>query len=127
MLRKLGFGILCIVSSLNTNTYAMESHILQQGVTLEYELPRNVPQEFVNYMFWSVEANCKIHTEDESNDLLVAALAKKGKVNDFPLSAGDSMQISVQPNQMLKLSADSGARVRITNLGQHTVKATCTT
>ncbi|KTD63297.1 hypothetical protein Lsan_1415 [Legionella santicrucis] len=127
MLQKLGFGVLCIMTSLTTNTYAMESHPLQQGVTIEYELPSNDPQEFVNYMFWTIEAKCKIITEDDNDDLLVEALAKKGKVNDFSLATGEFLQITVQPNQILKLSADSGAKVRITNLGQHTVKASCTT
>lgn len=127
MLRILGFGLLGIMTTLNTNAYALESHSLQQGVTLEYELATNVPQEFVNYMFWSVEAKCKIHTEDESDEFLVTALAKKGKVNGIALSSGDSLLISVHPNETLKLSADSGAKVRITNFGLHTVKATCST
>ncbi|KTD09093.1 hypothetical protein Lgra_2328 [Legionella gratiana] len=127
MLRKLGFGLFCVVTSLTTNAYAMDSHPLQQGIAIEYELPSNVPQEFINYMFWPIEANCKITTEDESNDLFVEALAKKGKINDIPLTTGDSLHYSVQHNQTLKLSADSGAKVRITNFGLHTVKASCTT
>ncbi|AUH73664.1 Uncharacterised protein [Legionella sainthelensi] len=127
MLQKLGLGVLCIMTSLTTNTYAMESHPLHQGATIEYELPSNDPQEFVNYMFWTIEAKCKIITEDENDDLLVEALAKQGKVNDAPLSKGEVLQITVHPDQILKLSADSGAKVKITNLGEHTVKAICST
>ncbi|ARB93694.1 hypothetical protein [Legionella longbeachae] len=127
MLKKFGFGVLCIMTSLTTNTYAMESHALQQGVTIEYELPSNDPQEFANPMYWAIVAKCKIITEDENNDLLVEALAKQGKVNETPLSKGQVLQITVYPHQILKLSADSGAKVKITNLGQHTIKASCTT
>ncbi|KTD54282.1 hypothetical protein Lsai_3104 [Legionella sainthelensi] len=127
MLQKLGLGVLCIMTSLTTNTYAMERHPLQQGATIEYELPSKDPQEFVNYMFWTIEAKCKIITEDENDDLLVEALAKQGKVNDAPLSKGHFLQITVHPDQILKLSADSGAKVKITNLGEHTVKAICST
>ncbi|EHL32846.1 hypothetical protein [Legionella drancourtii] len=128
MLRKISFGLLCIAASLSTSSYALENNImLQQGVTIEYELPPNQPQIFSNYMFWTIEANCKMITEDENDDLHVVALARKGKVNDVPLSTGQSLQITIHPNENLKISADSGAKVQITNLGQHMVKASCST
>ncbi|QMT60973.1 MULTISPECIES: hypothetical protein [unclassified Legionella] len=126
MLRKFGLGLLCIAASLSTSAYSTQSHLLQRGVTIEYDLPSNDPQIFLNYLFWPVEANCKITTEDEGDELLVVALAKKGKVNDINLSAGESLRITVHPNENLKLSAESGAKVEITNFGTHTVKATCT-
>lgn len=128
MLRKISFGLLCIAASLSSSSYALESNAMPlQGVTIEYELAPNQPQIFANYMFWTVEANCKIFTEDDSDDLHVVALARTGKVNDMPLSAGQSMHVTVHPNENLKLSADSGAKVQITNLGQHMVKASCST
>lgn len=37
------------------------------------------------------------------------------------------MQVPVFNGETLRLSADSGARVEITNLGELTVKASCTT
>ncbi len=126
MLRKIGFTLLCAITSLSTPSYSMMSHSLQQGVTLEYELPPHDPQLFVNYMFWSIEANCKITSEDENVELFAEALAKKGKINDITLSAGQSMQANVQSGGSIKLSADSGAKVQITNLGNHLVRATCT-
>ncbi len=127
MLRKFGLGLLCIAASLSTSAYSMESHLLQRGVTIEYELPSNDPQIFLNYLFWPIEANCKIATEDEGDEFLVVALAKKGKVNDVGLSAGESLRVTVHPGENLKISAESGAKVEITNLGPHTVKATCST
>ena len=125
MLRKIGFTLLCAAASLSTNSYSMMNHTLQAGVTLEYELPPNDPQTFINYMYWEITANCKITTEDESNELLAEALAKNGKINDVALSKGETMRVLVHQGENLKLSAESGAKVRITNLGQHTVKATC--
>ncbi|CAM3064290.1 Uncharacterised protein [Legionella steigerwaltii] len=126
MLRKFGLGLLCVAASLSTSAYSMETHLLRQGVTIEYELPSNDPQLFLNYLFWPVEANCKIVTEDVSDEFLVMALAKKGKINDISLSAGESLRITVHPGENLKISAESGAKVEITNFGQHTVKAICT-
>ena len=126
MLRKFSLRILFAAASLSTCAYSMESHFLQYGVTIEFNLPSNEPQVLVNYMFWPIEANCIMSTEDESNDFLIVALAKKGKINDIPLSAGESLRVTVHPNDNVKINADSGAKVEITNFGQHTVKATCT-
>lgn len=125
MLRKIGFTLICAVATFSSSTYAMVSHTLQPGMTVEYELVPNEPQLFINYMFWAIEANCKIATVDESDNLFAEALAKKGKINDITLSEGQSMWVTVHPGENLKLSADSGAKVKITNTGLHTVKATC--
>lgn len=125
MLRKIGFTLLCAAASLSTSAYSIPIHSLIPGVTLEYELPSNQPQVFVNYMFWTIEANCKMETQDQSDELFVEALSKKGKVNDIVLAEGQSMKVTIQNGQNLKINADSGARVRITNLGTGLVKAIC--
>ena len=127
MLRKIGFGLLSLAASLCANTYAQDSQTLKpQSVTIEYELLANEPQVFINYMFWTIDANCTITTEDESNELYVVALAKKGKVNDIPLANGQSLRVTVHNGEKMKLSADSGAKVEITNFGEHAIKAVCT-
>jgi hypothetical protein len=125
MLRTIGFTMLCAAAALITNAHAVENHNLQAGITMEYELPANDPQLFTNYMFWTIEANCTLTTEDESNELYVEAVKKKGKVNESSLSQGETMSLIVHNNEVLRLSADSGAQVRITNLGEHIVKAKC--
>lgn len=127
MLHKIGLGLFCIAASLSTSVYSTENHLLQKGLSVEYELPSNDPQVFINYMFWAIEANCKIHSEDESNEFLVEALSRKGKINGVPILKGESVRINVHPGENLKLNADSGAKVQLTNFGKHTVKATCTT
>lgn len=126
MLRKIGFSILCAAATLNSNVYS-SNHTLQPGLSLEYILAPNKPETFINYMYWEVEANCIITTEDEGNELFAEALAKQGKVNDVELTMGNSMHVIVHNGETLKIAAKSGAKVRITNLGQHTVKATCST
>lgn len=126
MLRKICFGLMGITALFSANTYAVDSQPLSQSVTVEYELPANQPQTFINYMFWAIDASCIIHTEDESDEFFVRALAKKGKINDKPMVAGESLFVTVHPGESLRLSADSGAKVEITNYGEHTVKATCT-
>lgn len=125
MLRKIGFTLLCLAGLISTNAHTETVHALIPGITLEYEFPSNQPQLLVNYMFWTIEANCKMETTDPSDEFFIEALSKKGKVNDVALSEGQSLHVTIQNGQNLKISADSGAKVRITNLGQATVKAVC--
>ncbi|MFT4058116.1 MAG: hypothetical protein QM652_01050 [Legionella sp.] len=128
MLKKTSLGLLCMIASVSSSLYAIEPNSLRQkGLTMEYPLPPNQPQEFINRMFWTVEAHCTMSTEDLSNTLHIRALAKKGKINDIPLMAGESLEVTIYPEENLKISAESGAKVEITNHGEHTVRAICTT
>lgn len=128
MFKKLGLSILCLAATLSSPSYAVtQNHALQAWATLEYELPHAEAQIFSNIMFWAVEAHCKITTEDNSNTLYVVALAKQGKINDIPLKKGESTRVTVHNGDILKINADSGAKVSMTNEGNHTVKALCTT
>jgi hypothetical protein len=125
MLRTISLTLLCAATSLCTPAYSMMTHSLQKGITLEYDFPPRDPQVFINYMFWPIEANCKITSEATSVDLFAEALVKKGKINDVTLSAGQNIQLSVHSGESIKLNADSGAKVQITNLSDHPVHATC--
>jgi hypothetical protein len=126
MLKKLGLSLLCVAATITTNTYAVtNNYSLQAGATIEYILPPNQPQLFTNYLFWSVEAHCKITTEDDSNVLYGVGLAKKGKLNDIPWSKGDTIRVTVHHGETMKMYAESGAQVSITNEGKNTVKETC--
>lgn len=126
MFRKLGLPVLCIAATLTTHAFAAtHNYALQVGATLEYVLPPNEPQIFSNYMFWTVDADCKITSPDEGNILYAVALAKKGKLNDIPWTKGDSLRVTVHNGEILKISAEAGAQVSITNEGASTVIATC--
>jgi hypothetical protein len=128
MLKKMGLSLLCAAAAtLTTNAFAVVKHnTLLLGTTIEYEMKPNEAQIFTNYMFWAIEANCHIVSEDEGDVFYAVALAKKGKLNDIPWSKGDSLRITVHNGENLKLNADSGAQVSITNEGEHMVRAICT-
>jgi len=74
----------------------------------------------------TVEAKCRISTKDDSNLLHAVALAKKGKLNDIPWSKGDELDLIVHNDENIKIYALPGAQVEITNKGEHTLKAICT-
>jgi hypothetical protein len=124
MLKSLRIIVLSLTTLLSGHAVAQD-YMLTPGVGIEYELPPQQPQMFSNYLFWTVDAYCKIITEDVSNDLFIRAIVKKGKINDTVLIEGQTMLITVYPAERLKISADSGARVEVTNLGQHLVRVSC--
>jgi hypothetical protein len=124
MLKKFSFICFLATTALSTHAYAT-IHPLEAQLTLEYTLVPNEGEVFINYMFWHVDVNCTVKSMDDTDLLHVVGLAKKGQVNNIPLAAGDSLNVTVQNGDVLKLGADSGAKVEITNLGKHNVVASC--
>lgn len=126
MLKKIGLSLLLAAATVSAESYAITSNIPQAaGSTVIYELRPNQPQEIANYMFWPIEANCQIASEDEGDVLYAVALAKSGKLNEIPWTKGDSLSVTVHNGENLKIYAERGAKVSITNQGLHTVIATC--
>lgn len=125
MLRKISLTLLCAAVLSSTPTYSMMTSPLHAGVTIEYEFLPNDPLTLVNYMYWEIEANCTMRIEDPSDDFQIEVLAKRSSINGTTLSKGESIKITVHADDILKLTAESGAKVKITNLGKHLAKATC--
>ena len=98
--------------------------LLAPKLSMDFSFAPNTPQVFSNILFWSVTAKCQIVTEDPSNDLYVRVLSKYGQVNGLPLHEGDQIIITVHSNDTLNLQAGSGAKIEITNLGDHIVTGT---
>lgn len=126
MLRKIGCTVLSAFTLFSADALAT-NHNLAPNLTIEYDLPANNPQVFSNYFFWTITATCVIHTQDNSNTIIVKGLNKKGKINGTPLTEGQTMVLTIHDNDRLVISADSGAKVELTNQGAHSVKAVCST
>lgn len=127
MMRKIGLALLCASGLFTTNAFSTTSHVFTQGVPVEFELPVNDPQVFSNVFFWTIKASCTVISPNAENPISVKMLSKKGKVNDLALVAGDSMGLVLQNNEKLMITAESGAKVQLVNLGDKTIKAICNT
>ncbi|KTD65519.1 hypothetical protein [Legionella spiritensis] len=126
MLRNFGYGFLSLGIFFSADTFA-NTYNLAPNLTIEYELPPNSPQTFSNSFFWTITAECIIHSQDAASPLLIKGLKKKGTVNGTRISQGDSLVLTVHDKDKLKISADSGAEVALTNQGVHSIKAVCKT
>lgn len=125
MIRKLGLTLLLAGGFLSTSAFAITEHIFTMGHSMEYELPVNDPQVFSNILFWKITATCTIMSDPSETKLSVKMLKKTGSVNAIPLFAGDSLGIMVQSGDMLNITADSGAKVELVNLGTKSIRASC--
>ena len=126
-MRKIGLGLLCGCSLVSSTAFSTTNHIFSQGMAVEYELPVNDPQVFSNIFFWTLKATCTILSENNENPISVKMLRKTGSVNDTLLTTGDSMGLVVQAGDKLNITAVSGAKVELVNLGQKSIKASCST
>lgn len=126
MLRKIGTTLLCVGSLVSSCAFA-STHVLVKGMSMNLELPANDPQVFTNFLMWSISAKCLINDADESNDIQVAALSKKGVVNGFTIETGQRIVLTVRPGDELAITANAGARVELTNQGSKQVSARCST
>ncbi|MDI9818605.1 MULTISPECIES: hypothetical protein [unclassified Legionella] len=126
MFRKLGYGLLCAGSLLSTNALAI-NHDFRPGISIEYELPPNDPQEFTNSWFWTITSTCTVRTRDNSDEIFIEVLKKSGKINGQPLSQGDTLSMIVHNGEKFVITADSGGKVKLTNRGLSTIVASCST
>ncbi|ARG97246.1 hypothetical protein [Legionella micdadei] len=125
MLRKICYGLLWAGALFSASVFA-KTNVYMLGPGIKYEFFPGEPQILANYWFWSVTATCTFDSEDPSDDFLIEALSKSGKINEQTISAGDPpIVITVHQGQQITLSADSGAKVRLTNRGQNVVTAYC--
>ncbi len=127
MWRKIGFGLLWVSALTSTNALAM-TFTLMPGSSIDYELPPQDPQILANSWFWAITATCNISGKDKNSKILAEALSKSGKINNDPISAGDPPKLIIvhpAPGDTVTVSADSGAKVKLTNKGRHPILARC--
>lgn len=111
----------------STHAFAIGSYTFQSGIPVEYELPPNEPQVFSNVFMWPVKASCKIISATPENTIAFRVLRKNGSVNDVKMSSGDQMTLVFYPNDVVHITAASGGKVELLNLGKNKISALCST
>ncbi len=125
MLRKIGLTVLFATGLFSASTFSATEQTFSIASTYDFTLPPNVPQVFNNIFFWAVDAKCSISSTSDSNLFSFTVLRKAGSLNGIPLSQGDAMVLVVHPGDMIHITAESGGRVELTNHGETTIKASC--
>ncbi len=125
MIRKLGITLLCAGGLFSTQTFSITNHVFTQGLAVEYELPPNDPQVFSNIFFWTLKAVCTVISDVPDNSISIKMLRKTGSVNGIQLTVGDAEGLMMHPGDKLNITAESGAKVELLNLGNISIKASC--
>lgn len=127
MLKKIIMYPVVFAVALLCNPSFATTYDLAPSASMEYKLAVDKPTEFVNHLYWSITATCTFHSEDESDDMVIKMLSHSGKINGNAINKGEMMTITVHNNERMKITADSGAKVELTNKGLHMIKASCST
>lgn len=127
MMRKLGIALLCAGALFSSHAFSITEHVFTQGLAVEYEFTPNEPQVLSNIFFWTVKAVCTVISDVPDNAISIKMLRKTGSVNGIPLTVGDSTGLTINPGDKLNITADSGAKVELVNLGNVSIRASCTT
>ncbi len=106
-------------------TFAGTTHILNQGVGLDYELAPQDPQVLVNFMFSPIKATCTIVSDSLENPIEITMLKKNGVLNGESLKQGESVELLIKGGDVFIFSVDSGAKIQLLNKGDEHVKASC--
>ena len=116
----LSFALICPTSLAAT-------YLLTPGLSANFDFPAHAPQTLKNYLFWTISATCILKTQDDGDEFYARMINYSGKINEVKLSKGENMTVLIHNGDNLRISADAGAEVELTNQGQHTVRATCST
>lgn len=128
--RKLSCSLLCSCVLFATNCFA-HTYVLSSILHLDYFLPYNNPQEIENPFPWTISATCEVSSEDREDgpytEFWVHAelLSRTAVINKVPLAQNTQLDLKLHPGENLSIAAAPLAKVSLTNLSEHTLKASC--
>lgn len=125
MLKKLTVGLLALGVFFSSYVSATQTYMLSSGLNISYELEPKEPIELYNFAFWTLTAVCSIKTPDEFDTIEATLLSQKAVLNGKNLAKGDTFKIDVHNGDTLHITAVPQAKVRLVNLGKHTIMANC--
>lgn len=125
MIKKAAFLLGVLAGSITVTAHSTTMNMMIPGMSLEYELLPNESQTMVNFFFWTVKADCTLASNAEQTPIAISMLRKTASVKNIPLKAGDSIQIGFNSGETFTVTADSGAKVELTNKGDDDIKVAC--
>lgn len=117
--------VLLFVCYLFANNAFATTYVIQQEIGLDYELPPQNPQVFINFMFTPVKATCTIISECMDNALEVTMLRRGGVLNGAKIAQGDVIELFLKDGDKFVFTVDSGAKIQLLNKGNELIRANC--
>lgn len=82
-------------------------------------------KQLTNSLLWTLNATCKIQSEQGTNVIRVSVTENKGTVNGRNLTKGQATSLRVKGHESISVSAEPGTTVNLVNLGSKAVEAVC--
>lgn len=103
--------------------------IVFSGFVYAQKLIKLAPQEsksLTNSFAWTVNAICSIQNTSSNGKVRIEIVTHKGRVNGKNLSQGQGTSLSVKGHDNIAVSAESGTKVNLKNVGTTEIQAACT-
>lgn len=125
---------LCCVAALASHSVIAAQYQLAPKMDMTYSLPPHIPTEFHNPLFFSIKATCvmeivaNLDSATGTEVVEVVILKKSAAINGLTMNAGDPSQpFTIRNGDIMSINAKGGATAQLTNMGDSTITAHCTT
>jgi hypothetical protein len=112
-------------NALMTAVFLMLNNSVVNAVGLEFVFLPSIPIRIENPLSRTMDAKCTIESQETQNELIGVMKIKTASINNMPLSPGDGVSILVKNGDIMRIIADFGARIEMTNHGEGVVRAVC--
>lgn len=95
------------------------------AVGLEFVFFPSIPTRIENPLYRTMDAKCSIESQGDQNELVGVMKIKTASINSVHLNTGENVTISVKNGDIMRIVADFGSRIEMTNKGEGVVRAVC--
>jgi len=92
---------------------------------MNMDLPPKSDKALTNSTFSTIHATCHIHSSDSKKTIKIRGVKNKSQVNGQELAAGQTKTVTIYADKTVKVTAEPGAEVNITNTSDESVTAVC--
>lgn len=134
MLKKILLSVCSAAVAFVSTSLIAAQYQFAPKMDMTYSLPPHTPTEFHNPMFFTIKATCVMEINSEQGSgldvdpLYVVILKKSADINGETMNAGQvGKTLTIHNGEAMTINAKAGATAQLTNLGEHTITAHCTT
>jgi hypothetical protein len=128
MFKKIMLSTSLLFAALTSSAQPVqEVYLTTSSSGIDFNFDVNQAIVFTNTFPWILKANCQITcNETVRNRMQATVLKKNGTLNNMPMEKGDQLCLDIYNQDMFSMTATTGAKVEIKNIGEGPIKVTCT-
>ena len=117
-----------MLSHLNAMFLAAALFCANQAVqAMNLDLKPKQDKVLNNSTLWTIHATCQIHSGSSKKTIKIKGNKSGGQVNGKHLAVGQATSFTVYTDKTVKVTAEPGAQVTISNMSDEPLTAVCST